>query len=156
MFISSYVNGLGYLCVSHSYLTLLGFHYFNTYILGSLISKCMLDLWVYTYTSWGFIHSSVSDYYFPKIMYYKTYVSCIYAKILIFDLSRWHYSWIFYSRMTYASINKFGKENPNLRSLGYHLYFSLILFLIFITLDYKLNLNIYIEGLIFYFNFTLR
>ena len=31
-----------------SYLTLLVLHHFITYILGSLIFKCMLDLWVYT------------------------------------------------------------------------------------------------------------
>ena len=54
------------------------------YILGPLIFERMLDLWVYTYKPWDFIYSSLSDSYFSKIMYYKTYVSCIYAKIFDF------------------------------------------------------------------------
>ena len=121
--------------VTHLLLRGCSFLHFITYILGSLIFARMLKLCVYTYKPWGFIYSSLSDSYFPKNMHYKTYVSCIYVMILIFDLSRWHYSWIFYSRMTYVSIRRFGHENPHLESLGYHLYFILILFLIFITLE---------------------
>ena len=89
------------------------FLHFITYILGSLIFEHMLTLCVYTYKTCGFIYSSLSDSNFPNIMYYKTYVSCIYTKILIFDLSRLHHSWIFYSRMTYVSIRRFGHGNQN-------------------------------------------
>ena len=121
--------------VTHLLLRECSFLHFITYILGSLIFERMLDLCVYTYKPWGFIYSSLSDSYFPKIMHYKTYVSCIYAKVLIFDLRRWYYSWIFHSRMTYVSIRRFGHGNPILESLGYHLYLSLILFLIFINLE---------------------
>ena len=76
---------------THLILRECSFLHFITYILGSLIFERMLNLCVYTYKPWGFIYSSLSDSYFPKIMYYKTYVSCIYAKILIFHLSRWQY-----------------------------------------------------------------
>ena len=83
LFISSYANALGHLV----YLTLIfnpsSIHNFITYILGSLTFECMLDLWVYTYKPWGFIHSSLSDSYISVIMSYKTYVSCVYVKILI-------------------------------------------------------------------------
>ena len=103
--------------VTHLLLCEWSFLHFVTFILGSLIFERMLDLWVYTYKPWGFIYSSLSDSYFPKIMYYKTYVSCIYTKILIFDLSRWHYSWIFYSRMTYVSIRRFGHGTQILNHL---------------------------------------
>ena len=121
--------------VTHLLLCECPFLHFITYILGSLIFERMLNLCVYTYKPWGFTYNSLSDSYFPKIMYYKTYVSCIYTKILIFDQSRLHYSWIFYSRMTYVSIRRFGHENPNLELFGHHLYFSLILVLIFINLE---------------------
>ena len=70
--------------VTHLLLRECSFLHFITYILGSLIFERMLDLCVYTYKSWGFIYSLLSNSYFPKIMHYKTYVSCIYAKILIF------------------------------------------------------------------------
>ena len=91
MFISSYANALGHLSVSHSYLTLLGFHRFIVHFIISLLISSyanalghvvyltlvlnrsrvssfyyihlrfscfnyMLDLWVYTYKPWGFIH----------------------------------------------------------------------------------------------------
>ena len=64
--------------VTHLLLRECSFLHFITYILGSLIFECMLNLCVYTYKPWGFIYNSLSDSYFPKIMYYKTYVSYIY------------------------------------------------------------------------------
>ena len=88
------------------------FHY--VHLRFTYFFERMLNLCVYTYKPWGFVYSSLSDSYFPKIMYYKTYVSCIYTKILIFDQSRLHYSWIFYSRMTCVSIRRFGHGNPTL------------------------------------------
>ena len=74
LFISSYANALGHLVCFTPFLPLLGFHHFVvhfiisliissfivhfiTYILGSLIFKHMLHLWVYTYKPWGFINS---------------------------------------------------------------------------------------------------
>ena len=70
--------------VTHLLLRECSFLHFITYILSSLIFERMLNLCVYTYKLWGFIYSSLSDSYFPKIMYYKTYVSCIYIPRSLF------------------------------------------------------------------------
>ena len=46
-----------FLCVSHSYLTLIWLHHFITYILGSLTFKRMLEFWGHIYKPWDFIHN---------------------------------------------------------------------------------------------------
>ena len=75
LLISSCANALGHLVcftllLNPSRVTYFhySFHHLITYILGSLIFKRMLDLWVYTFKACGFIHSSLSDSFFPKIM----------------------------------------------------------------------------------------
>ena len=78
------------------------FHY--VHLRFTYFFERMLNLCVYTYKPWGFVYSSLSDSYFPKIMYYKTYVSCIYIPRSWFLIKvDYIICWIFYSRMTYVS-----------------------------------------------------
>ena len=96
-------------CILHSYLTLLGFHHFITYILGSLTFKRMLDLWVYTYKPWGFIHSSF-NWFISSYDFVVQYLCILYIfQDLGFDLRREYYFRTFNSRMTYVSISNLGK-----------------------------------------------
>ena len=136
LFISSYVNALGHLvcftllnnpcrvslfhcsfyyipmtlaikCILHSYLIFIGFYYFIAYILGSLIFKRMLDLWVYTYKPWSIIHHSFK-WFVSSYDYVVQHLCILYVwQDLHFDLSRHHYSWIVNGRMTYESIRNF-------------------------------------------------
>ena len=98
---------------------------FHTYILGSLIFRRMLDLWVYTYKPWGFVH--ISFKLFISSYDYVVQDLCILyvCQDLDFDLSRQHYSWIFNSHMTYVSIRNLGKgtrfSNP-LKKLTFFLF----------------------------------
>ena len=103
-------------CVSYSYLILLGFHHFVTYILDSLtLHVCQ------TYGSICTSHEALiivrlSDSYLTKIMWYKTYGSYKYSKI---SISIYVGNIIFECLFTYdLCINrKFGKGNPILNPL---------------------------------------
>ena len=104
-FISSYANALGHLVCS----TLIFYPYrvssFRYIHLRFTCFTRMLDLWVYTYKPWGFIHNLFMWF---MILWYKTYNCCMYAKIIDFDLCR-QYHLNIYSRMNYVSMPKLGK-----------------------------------------------
>ena len=74
---------MDFLCISHSYLNLLGLHHFIIYILRSLTLNIR-----WTYEPIHTIHEAsfiiyLGDLYLLKIIWYKTYASCKYAKVSI-------------------------------------------------------------------------
>ena len=102
LFISSYANAHGHLVCLTLLLNRFRLHHFITYILGSLTFKRMLDLWVYNYKPWSFIHSLSKWFIFIQDYVVQDLCILYVCQDLDVDLSRQHYSWIFNSRMTYV------------------------------------------------------